>query len=181
MKKPVSINKIALTAGTVFTVSNTVFKSVDPRIRSVATISSGFLLAILSKGNSIPLSIGFGFMVAGGADTTNSMRGGGISSNKYNGIIYYKKENDSNVSILKPFETIGVFKKIDGLCTSFMPGFVFKIPDGCYVDILESGEVKLAKGFSSFINNRAKEKAGWKNKKWVDKFPTWIELYNKSL
>ena len=176
MKNKASAKTIGLTTSSALLVSNTLFKSIDPRVRSIVALSSGFLLSVFSRGNPVSLGIGFGLMISGSVDAANSMRGGAIRSNKFNGIIYCKNENSPNVIKLRPFETIGLIKKIDGVATPFRPNYVYKIPDSCLVDILENGDIKLSYGFSRVINRNLLEKAGWRDADWVRKNKNWAPL-----
>jgi len=183
MKNIRKINPIAIMAigsGTLV-LSNMLFNKIDPRTRAFISGFSGLLLSTFNTENPVSLNIGAGLMIGASLDIGNSFLGGSIIENKFNGFVFCKNENNQKISILKPFETRGIIKKIDGLVTPYNKGMIYKIPNGCLVRILESGDIELASNYSKLINSRVKEKAGWKNKQWVDKFPTWIELYNKSL
>jgi len=180
MKNKVSIKNIGLTAGATVLISNTIFGSIEPRIRSAVAVAGGFLLVVFSQGSTIPISIGLGLITGGALDSANTVFGGTILKNKFNGIIWFKSENSDKVLPLKPYETIGVIKKIDGLATPFKPNHVFKIPNGCVVTITEEGDVELT-SISKVVVSKLNEKSGWRDKSWVDSNSDWSKLFERSI
>jgi len=180
MKNKMSVKHIGLSAGATVLISNTLFGSIEPRIRSAVAVAGGFLLIVFSQGGAIPISIGLGIAIGGLADTANTSLGGTIIKNKFNGTIWYKSENSDKVFSLKPYETIGVIKKIDGLATPFKPNHVYKIPNGCVVTIKENGDVELT-SISKVVVSKLEQKAGWRDKSFIDEYPDWKILYEKSI
>ena len=77
------------------------------------------------------MGIGGGLMITG-VRCYKFIRGGAISENKHNGYIWVLME-DGQTCKLKPYQTIGVLHKIDGIATSYKPGCVYKVPTACMV------------------------------------------------
>jgi hypothetical protein len=167
------------TAAGALVVSNTVFRKIDPRTRALLSILTGLVFVSFKSKNSI--GIGGGFWMAAAVDVINSLRGGAISENKHNGYIWVLMENGQTLRKLKPYQTIGVLHKIDGIATSYKPGCVYKVPTACMVRILSNGDVELSSAFSRSINDKLDEKAGWKDKNFLQQYPSWQGLFEKSL
>jgi len=184
--KQMNFKKLAMiatgtTAGALV-VSNTVFRKMDPRARALLSSLGGFLiLSVTDLEKKSNTALGLGFIASGFIDFANSLTGGAISENKYNGYIWVLMEDGQTLRKLKPYQTIGVFRKIDGISTPFKPGHVFKVPNGCLVKILPNGDIDLSSSFSAFFSFKASEKAGWKNESFLEKFPSWQGLFEKSL
>ncbi len=180
MANKISTKKVSLTAAASLLVSNTIFNSIEPRIRSSFSVFSGLLLITFSQGNSTPISFGLGLIAGGALDSANTALGGTIIKNKFKGIIWYKDEHSENVYPLKPYETIGIIKKIDGIASPFKPNAVFKIPNGCVVIIKENGDVELT-NISKIVISKLNKKSGWRDKSFVLENPEWRKLFEKSL
>ena len=180
MENKVSLKKISLTAGATVLIANTLFRSIEPRIRSAVTILGGFGIIVFSQGNATNLSIGIGLAIGGIADSANTALGGTVIKNKFNGIIWCKDENSNNIFPLEPYETIGIIKKIDGIVTPFKPNYVFKIPNGCVVTIKENGDVELT-SISKVVVRKLNENSGWRDKSFIDLNPDWTNLHKKSI
>ncbi len=169
------------TAAGALVVSNTVFRKIDPRTRAMLSFCSGLLLINYYTNSKLATGAGIGLMISSVVDGVNSIRGGAISENKHNGYIWVLMENGQTLRKLKPYQTIGVLHKIDGIATSYKPGCVYKVPTACMVRILSNGDVELSSAFSRSINDKLDEKAGWKDKNFLQQYPSWQGLFEKSL
>lgn len=169
----------ALTTAGTLTVSNTILNSIDPRVRSYVTFSGGLFLTLLNVENPVLKYMGLGLMSSSVIDTANALRGGAINRNYYNGEVWVLLENGKTLQKLNPHETISVFQKIDGIATAFKKDHIYKVPDACLVHILDNGDIELT-SMSKLVNSRLKEKAGWYDNSFAEKYPTWKGLFDKS-
>ncbi|MCK9618641.1 MAG: hypothetical protein M0R21_12495 [Lentimicrobiaceae bacterium] len=177
-KHTFSYKTTALTAAGTFIISNSLLRKTDPLLRSAITVTAGGLL-----GGFFPevLMIGNGLIVGGVADFLNLTRGGAISENNYKGKLWVLLEDANTLKELKPEETIGIIKKIDGVATPFKKGYIFKVPNGCIIKILSNGDIEIKSVYNKIFNKRNAEPAGWYDIEFVKKYPKWYGLYEKSL
>jgi len=170
--------KTLLTGAGTFAFSNTILRKSDPLLRSALTATAGILL-----GGFFPevLLVGNGLIVGGVADFLNLTRGGAISENNYNGNLWVLLEDANTLKELKPEETIGIIKKIDGIATPFKPGYVFKVTNGCVVKIDKYGDIKIKSLYTKIFNKRITNPAGWYDYEFIKRYPKWYGLYIKSV
>ena len=170
---------LTLTAIGSLAILNTIFNRIDPRFRSFATFTSGMLLAFLSIENSMLKYMGLGLMGASVLDSASTLSGGAINFNNYNGEVWVLRGDEKTLQKLKPYETTGIFKKIEGIATSFNKNHIYKVPNACLVQIKKNGDIGLTY-VSKLINSRIKEKAGWYDASYVVTYPKWQGLLDKS-
>ena len=152
-------------------------KKTDFTIRASITFFSGLLL----KGFFPEVKyISSGLMIAGFVDLMNSIRGGAIKENNFNGKLWVLMEDEKTLRELKPYETIGIVNKIDGIASPFNPNYVFKVPDGCTVKILADGNIIISSVFTCIFDSSSTDKAGWHDASFAIKYPKWQGLLDKS-
>ena len=78
-----------------------------------------------------------------------------IVENRFNGKIFIKPENDSAPIELKPLQTV---ENLDGISSPSMPGMIFKLSNGMFSIITETGSIKIISPISNILN------AGWKKR-----------------
>lgn len=177
-KIKLSYKSTILTAGGSLILSNSLLRKTDPLLRSALTTTVGFLL-----GGFFPevRMVGNGLIISGVVDFLNLTRGGAINENNFKGNLWVLLEDANTLKELKPGETIGIIKKIDGIATPFKQGFIFKVPNGCIVKILKNGDIEIKSIYNKIFNKRYSEPAGWYDIEFVKKYPKWYGLYEKSL
>ncbi len=175
----------AITAAISAVASYSLRKNVDPYVRAMSGIVSGFTTSALLSFRYEPFPsfvIGSGVIVASLVVSAIDIRRQSISNIRNNDFLYelyYIQESGKGVFSIPPHQQVP--HGIDGF-TYKGANAVFKVSDGVYVDISVQGHVEETSIFGKFFN----KSGGWKDKTWCESLAQqgdkqWLELYQRSL
>jgi hypothetical protein len=148
---------------------------VDPYTRAIIGIAVG--VGMQTNKREFVQDLGLGAIFGSALQFTDIKKGGKISINNFNSVIFILSEKEG-ISELQPFQIPDFF--IDGLTMKGIKG-VFKVSNGVYAKINSKGVISETVGFGKLVNKL--HDAGLKNKEWVQSQSDtrWLNLYEKSI
>ncbi|PCH67160.1 MAG: hypothetical protein COC01_06430 [Bacteroidetes bacterium] len=174
MKNKNIVNIATSTASSYFILKSTA-KTIDPYTRMTTGIIIGIGMSLSE--NPLIRFLGIGISIGSILQLVDVKQGGKLITNDYSDKIYVLLEN-GDVKSLNPYEIPSY--SIDGLTIKGL-NKVFKVSDGIYVKISNTGEISETFGMGKVVNSI--RMAGLKSKEWVlsqtDK--RWEDLYQKSI